>query len=183
VAFSCPLLDEFRQQHTDISLFKTMCKLQGIYPTLAFKWYVNGLHWDGNPVYLTAYRNRGSMLAKVRDRWLQLTWPMVSNLDARTIKSLTLSSLRCVFFNSFSNFSQFLFWLSLSKGIASTYVLYLIWYCKRYQYVFFQKRVDKLHINSYGYELSFHFVYCWNVIFLDPSQGYQFSEVSQFFGI
>ena len=73
VAFSCSFLEEFRQQHTDISAFKSMCKRRGIYPTLAFKWYVNGLHWDGSQVTTTVYKNRGRALAKVRDNWLQLT--------------------------------------------------------------------------------------------------------------
>ena len=73
VAFSCSFLEEFRQQHTDISTFKSMCKVRGIYPTLAFKWYVNGLHWDGSQVTTTVYKNRGRVLAKVRDNWLQLT--------------------------------------------------------------------------------------------------------------
>ena len=48
--------------------------------TLAFKWYVNGLHWDGSQVTTTVYKNRGRAIATVCDNWLQVTQWVSMNL-------------------------------------------------------------------------------------------------------
>ena len=73
VAFLCPDMDNYRYQHTDIAVFKMMCQTKQITPLIAYKWYVTGLDWNGNPIPTTIYLNRGRILENVVNEWLNRT--------------------------------------------------------------------------------------------------------------
>ena len=73
VAFLCPRMDDFRYRHTDIMFFTSLCRTKGVFPQLAYKWYVRGLSWDNTIVPLTAYLQRGRFLKCVTDEWLRRT--------------------------------------------------------------------------------------------------------------
>ena len=73
VAFVCPRMDDYRSNHTDISVFIAMCRAKAILPLLAFKWYVTGLDWSGNPVSTALYLKRGHTLENLTTEWLRRT--------------------------------------------------------------------------------------------------------------
>ena len=74
VAFVCPRMDDYCSNHTDISVFIAMCRAKAILPLLAFKWYVTGLDWSGNPVSTALYLKRGQTLENLTTEWLRRTW-------------------------------------------------------------------------------------------------------------
>ena len=73
VAFLCPGLDDFRNKHTDIKVFLTMCNASGTHPQLAYKWYITGMDWNKKSVPTSVYLNRGLTLKRLLDAWLQRT--------------------------------------------------------------------------------------------------------------
>ena len=73
VAFICPVLDDYRQAHTDIMVFLTMCGARGVLRTLAYKMYLGGLHWNGIQVSSAVYLDRGLVLERVLSEWLHRT--------------------------------------------------------------------------------------------------------------
>ena len=73
VAFICPEMDNYRYYHTDIAVFITMCRAKNILPLLAYKWYVTGLDWCGNPISTTLYLKRGHTLERLLAEWLRRT--------------------------------------------------------------------------------------------------------------
>ena len=73
VAFLCPGMDNYRYHNTDIAVFKTMCQTKKISPMLAYKWYVTGLDWNGNPIPTTVYLKRGHTLENLVNEWLNQT--------------------------------------------------------------------------------------------------------------
>ena len=73
VAFLCPNMENYRYHHTNIAVFKMMCLTKQINPLLAFKWYVTGLDWNGNPIPTTDYLKRGHILENLVNEWLNRT--------------------------------------------------------------------------------------------------------------
>lgn len=73
VAFLCPGMDDFRYNNTDIMVFIAMCRTRGTFPSLAYKWYVTGLDWNGVAVAASVYLKRGRNLQRISDEWLRRT--------------------------------------------------------------------------------------------------------------
>ena len=73
VVFDCAFMDAYRSGHTDISVFMTMCRSQGIFSQVAFKMYVTGLDWRGNLVSTSLLLRRGVHLKNILKEWLQRT--------------------------------------------------------------------------------------------------------------
>ena len=70
VALVCPAMEEYRQGHTDLGVFRDRCGSRGIHPRLAFKRYVGGLDWRGMEVSVTQHLERGVQLINIRTAWL-----------------------------------------------------------------------------------------------------------------
>ena len=99
VAFLCPDMDNYRYHHTDIAVFKMMCQTKQITPLLAYKWYVTGLDWNGNPVHSTVYLKRGCILENIVNEWLDRTWILDGIYDLRIFVSALFLSLLLLHFS------------------------------------------------------------------------------------
>ena len=73
VAFSCPCMDEFRYNNTDVMSFISLCRTKGIFPQVAFRLYLRGLDWNRNTVITKAFLKRGNTLQRILDEWLRRT--------------------------------------------------------------------------------------------------------------
>ena len=51
---------------------ETLCRSRGILNKLAFKMYVSGLDWKGNPISTTMLLERGIVLGNIRQMWLNV---------------------------------------------------------------------------------------------------------------
>ena len=102
VAFLCPDMDNYRYHHTDIAVFKMMCQTKQITPLIAYKWYVTGLDWNGNPIPTTIYLKRGRILENVVNEWLNRTWAIAGDYGFKKIfVSTLLLSLLLLHFTHF----------------------------------------------------------------------------------
>ena len=71
VAFTCPVMEDYRNGSTDIEVFKTFCRTRGILPRLAFKMYLTGLDWKGLLIPVRDYLKRGIILKNITNEWLR----------------------------------------------------------------------------------------------------------------
>ena len=67
--FCCSSVSGLRHL-TGIQSFMTQCQLHGLSLTEAFKYFVNGLTWRGDPVDRQEYLERGKSMNDMRDLWL-----------------------------------------------------------------------------------------------------------------
>ena len=72
VAFSCPALDRFRRDETDIVFFRNHSRRKGILEKAAYVRYVNGFDHNGLKVIRSDMVKRGLELKGLRKCWLRL---------------------------------------------------------------------------------------------------------------
>ena len=73
VAFECTRLHRFRLKHTGITRFLAMCLAGNVGASLAFKRYLLGLDWNGQPIPTSQFLERGLALRAVKERWLEMS--------------------------------------------------------------------------------------------------------------
>ena len=59
-----------KRHETGISTFLTQCQLHGLPLPVAFRYYVTGLNFKGEPISKSSILDRGLALHDLRDEWL-----------------------------------------------------------------------------------------------------------------
>lgn len=69
VIFYCPSVERERRE-LDMVFFRNLCSSKGFRETEIFSLFVNGIDWNGNPVYKEEILSRGLALDTLRGHWL-----------------------------------------------------------------------------------------------------------------
>ena len=69
VIFFCPSVERERRE-LDLVFYRNLCSSQGYGDADIFSLFVNGIDWNGNPVYREEILSRGLAMDTLRGHWL-----------------------------------------------------------------------------------------------------------------